>query len=144
MRPEENGDTLLRANKDLVRRLIEEVWNQGQAGRVPEFWSGPADGAAPAPDGEPSTLAEVAALHQRLTDAFPDLRITIDDMIAEGDRVATRLTFRGTHRGSFRGIGPTGRAVEFTASRVYRIADGKVTQTWATVDVFGLVEQLRA
>lgn len=143
MRPEESGDTLLRANKDLVRRLIEEVWNQGKTGRLPEFWSGPADGAVPAPDGEPSTLAEVAALHQQLTDAFPDLRITIDDMIAEGDRVATRLTFRGTHQGSFRGIGPTGRAVEFTASRVYRLADGKVTQTWATVDVFGLVEQLR-
>lgn len=131
------------SNKDLVRKMIEEVWNQGQTDRLPEFWSDDTDDVAQASRGEPSTRAEVAGLHQRLTDAFPDLHIAIDDMIAEGDRVATRLTFRGTHKGPFRGIQPTGRRVEFTASRIYRITGGKVAQTWATVDVFGLMAQLQ-
>ena len=82
-------------------------------------------------------------MHDLLTDAFPDLQIEIDEMIAEADRVATRLTFRGTHRGPLRGIAPTGRTVQFSAHRTYRIAGGKVTQTWATVDIFGLLTQLQ-
>lgn len=118
------------ANADLVRRMIDEVWNAGQPHRLAEFWVD-------------STRAEAEQLHGFLTDAFPDLQIEIEDMIAQNDRVATRLTFRGTHRGPFRGSEPTGRAVEFTAIRMYRIADGKVVQTWANVDVLGLIGQLQ-
>lgn len=118
------------ANRDLVRRMIDEVWNGGQPDRLPEFWADP-------------TRAEAERLHRSLTGAFPDLRIIIDDTVAEGDKVAARLTFRGTHRGSFRGIEPTGRPVEFTSIRIYQIEDHKVTQTWATVDSLGLLSQLR-
>jgi predicted ester cyclase len=65
-------------------------------------------------------------------------------MVAEADRVVTRLTFEGTHRGPFRGIEPTGRRVRFGAIRIYRLSDGKVVETWAHQDALGLLQQLRA
>lgn len=110
--------------------MIDEVWNQGQTGRLGEFWA-------------EATRPEAEQLHAFLVGAFPDLQIAIDDLIAEDDKVVTRLTFRGTHRGPFRGIEPTGRPVEFGSIRIYLLEDGKVTQSWATVDVFGLVRQLQ-
>jgi predicted ester cyclase len=123
MRPENSND-------ELVRRMISEVWNGERPDRLPEFWADP-------------TRAEAEQLHSVLTNAFPDLRITVDDTVAGGDKVAARMTFRGTHRGPFRGLEPTGRPVEFSSIRIYRIEDGKVVQTWAEVDALGLLGQLR-
>lgn len=117
-------------NKALVVRLIDDVWNAGDLARAPEFFGGP-------------MLAEAVALHETLTAAFPDLQIDIDDLIAEQDKVVARLTFRGTHRGDFRGIAPTGRTVTFTAIRIYGISGGKVTESWACQDALGLLQQLR-
>jgi ketosteroid isomerase-like protein len=122
MSPEENSE--------LVRRMISEVWNGERPDLLPEFWADP-------------TRAEAGQLHALLTGAFPDLRITVEDMVAGDDKVAARLTFRGTHQGPFRGIEPTGRTVEFSSIRIYRIEDGKVAQTWAEVDALGLLGQLR-
>jgi ketosteroid isomerase-like protein len=122
MRPENNSE--------LVLRMIEEVWNGEQPDRLPEFWAGP-------------TRAEAEQLHSVLTGAFPDLRITVEDAVAGDDKVAARMTFRGTHRGPFRGLEPTGRPVEFSSIRIYRIEDGKIVQTWAEVDALGLLGQLR-
>ena len=78
-----------------------------------------------------------------LTTGFPDIEVDVEDVVAEGDRVVVRLRFRGTHRGPFQGIGPTGRRVAFGAIRVYRLADGLVVETWAHQDSMGLVRQLR-
>jgi predicted ester cyclase len=119
-----------KSNDDLVRRMIAEVWNGERPDRLPSFWAD-------------STRAEAEQLHAVLTGAFPDLRITVEDTVAGEDKVAARMTFRGTHQGPFRGIEPTGRPVEFSSIRIYRIADGKVTQTWAEVDALGLLGQLR-
>ena len=77
-------------------------------------------------------------------DAFPDLRHSIEDMIAEGDTVAVRLTVRGTHQSKFMNIPPTGGPIEFTAMHFYRIADGKLAEEWANFDSLGLVKQLSA
>jgi uncharacterized protein YhfF len=82
-------------NKRLVTRLVDEVWNAGDLELLAELWSGP-------------SRDEARALHQTLTSAFPDLRTDIEDLIAEGDRVVARLSFRGTHQGEFRGIAPSG------------------------------------
>ncbi len=79
-----------------------------------------------------------------LTGAFPDLRVRIEDMVAEGDRVAVRLRFEGTHQGPFRGIEATGRPISFGAIRIYRLVGGKVVETWANQDSPGLIQQLRA
>ena len=75
---------------------------------------------------------------------FPDARFTIDDMIAEADRVAVRVTLRGTHRGSFMGRPPTGAAVESTETIVFRVVGGRVVETWASRDDLGLMRQLGA
>jgi len=120
----------LESNKERVRTMLDEVWNGGAPERLPEFW---AEG----------TRAEAEELHQILTAAFPDLRIDVEDVIAEGDRVVVRLRFRGTHLGPFQGMEPTGRSVEFGAIRIYRLVEGLVVETWAHQDSLGLVRQLR-
>ncbi len=76
--------------------------------------------------------------------AFPDLHLTLDDVIAEGDRVVTRLTERGTHQGEFMGIPPTGRQVAYTSISIDRIADGKIVEHWVNFDALGLLQQLGA
>lgn len=68
----------------------------------------------------------------------------IDDLIAEDDKVVARLTFHGTRRGPFRDMAPTGRAIRFGAIRIYRLADGRLVETWAHQDSLGLVAQLRS
>lgn len=121
----------VQANKILVREMIERVWNAGHPERLPDYWIDDTSGGA-------------AELHQTLTAAFPDLQIQIEDMVAEADRVVTRLTLTGTHRGTFRGLEPTGRQVSFGAIRIYQLADGKVVDTWANQDALGLLGQLRS
>jgi uncharacterized protein YhfF/ketosteroid isomerase-like protein len=128
--PVEGSDATAQRNKRLVVRLIDEVWNGGDTGLLAELWDGP-------------SRDEAYALHQTLTGAFPDLRTDIEDLIAERDRVVARLSLRGTHQGEFRGIAPTGRAVHFTAIRVYRVADGKIVESWANQDALGLLTQLQ-
>jgi predicted ester cyclase len=77
-------------------------------------------------------------------EAFPDLRLTVQDIMAEGDMVAARVAFRGTHRGEFQGIPPTDKEVNFTAMEFNRVIDGKVEEHWVELDLFGLMQQLGA
>ncbi len=74
--------------------------------------------------------------------AFPGFQTEIEDMVAEGDKVAARLHFRGTNSGSFQGMPPTGKAVEFIATGIFRVGDGKVTDNWVNADFLGLLQQL--
>lgn len=74
--------------------------------------------------------------------AFPDMQVEFEDMLAEGDKVAGRFRLRGTNTGSFRGIPPTGKAVDITATGIIRVVDGKVTDNWVNVDALGLMQQL--
>jgi len=75
---------------------------------------------------------------------FPDLHARIDDLVAEGDRVAARLTFRGTHQGEFLGVPATGRTVEYVSHEFYRFADGLVAEEWICSDLASLQAQLTA
>ena len=123
------------ANKTLVRRLIEEVWNTGNYAQLDEL-------AAPA-------FAEsTKRLNQMTRTAFPDCIDTIDDMIAEGDKVVVRWTARGTHLGEWVDpwdlLAPTGKPVTFTAIHIFRIADGKIVERWAQVDILGMLQQVDA
>ena len=122
-------------NKTLVRRLIEEVWNTGNYDQLDVL-------AAPA-------FAEsTKRLNQMTRTAFPDYQHTIDDMIAEGDKVVVRWTSRGTHLGEWATplgpIPPTGKSVVFTAIHIFRIVDGKIAERWAEVDVLGMLQQVDA
>jgi len=76
--------------------------------------------------------------------AFPDLRITIEEELAEGDIVATRTLNRGTHRGEFQGIAPTGKPVTWGTHAFFRVADGKIQEAWGQWDQLGLLKQLGA
>jgi steroid delta-isomerase-like uncharacterized protein len=75
---------------------------------------------------------------------FPDLHARIDDLVAEGDRVAARLTFRGTHQGEFLGVPATGRTVEYVSHEFYRFVDGLVAEEWICSDLASLQGQLTA
>jgi steroid delta-isomerase-like uncharacterized protein len=75
-------------------------------------------------------------------EAFPDLRPTIQDIAAEGDTVAARVAFRGTHRGEFQGLPPTGKQVAFSSMEFNRVVDGKVEEHWVEINLLGLVQQL--
>ncbi len=76
--------------------------------------------------------------------AFPDASATIEDMVAEGDKVAIRVTWRGTHKGEFIGIAPTGKQIEMTNTLIFRIAVGKLAENWATIDELRMMQQLGA
>jgi steroid delta-isomerase-like uncharacterized protein len=78
------------------------------------------------------------------TEAFPDLRLTVEDIMAEGEMVAARVAFHGTHRGAFQGIPPTGKEVAFSSMEFNRVVDGKVEEHWVELDLLGLMQQLGA
>ena len=76
--------------------------------------------------------------------AYPDFCVTVDSIIAEGDKVAVRWTVNGTHLGTLMGIPPTGRSVEFTGATIHRIADGKIVESWWSYDALGMMQQITA
>jgi steroid delta-isomerase-like uncharacterized protein len=84
-------------------------------------------------------LKEVfATLHR----AFPDLHITVEDVIAEGDKVVGRNTVTGTHRGEYMGLSPTGKSISYNEIFILRFADGRIAETWGVVDVLSQMKQL--
>ena len=77
-----------------------------------------------------------------LRSGFPDFQTTIEDLIAEGDKVAVRISWQGTHKGELMGIPPTGKHVKVTEMQIYRMTDGKIIERWVETDVFGMMQQL--
>jgi steroid delta-isomerase-like uncharacterized protein len=78
----------------------------------------------------------------RLLQAFPDLRITVEDLIAEGDKVVSRNSVTGTHQGEYVGLPPTGKTVTYSEIFVFRFINGRIAETWGIVDVFSQMQQL--
>jgi predicted ester cyclase len=131
------------ANKAVMRRLIEEVINQKNLSLVDEL-------VAPDYVGHYSNAPEARGaevVKQRLVivhTAFPDWHTTIEDMIAEGDKVVTRWRASGTHRGVFLGIAPTGKRITTTGIYIDRIVNGKDAEHWSDWNALGVVQQLGA
>jgi predicted ester cyclase len=120
------------AHKQLVSGLVDEVWNQHDAAAIDRYFGS-------------GLREEVAEHYQQLLCGFPDLQVTIeDDLIAEGHRVLAGLTLMGTHTGPFAGRGGSGQLVRWSSIRIYRVADGKVVETWTMQDRLGLLQQLGA
>lgn len=93
----------------------------------------------------PGLREEVAEHYRQLLTGFPDLQVKVeDDLIAEADKVVARLTLMGTHKGTFAGRPGTGQLASWSSIRIYRVADGKVVQTWAMQDRLSLLQQLGA
>ncbi len=124
-------------HKVLVRRFFDEIVNGGNLAVVDEIF-------APT---FPGGLDPIKATASMWRTAFPDLQISIEDMIAEGDRVVARLTIRGTHQGELRSqllgtLAPTGRQATWTGIDLFRIAGGRIAERWNERDLVGLLQQL--
>ncbi len=130
-------------NKLLIRRLFEDVINTGEVERADELVADDFVEHNPAP-GQGSGLEGFKQVVAMLHSAFPDLVITIDELIAEGDLVSVRLTARGTHGAPFQGIQPTGKRVEWGGISMIRIAGNKVVERWFHADSLGLMRQIGA
>lgn len=128
--------------KSIARRYMENVMSGGDLAVAMELCAPGFQHSfpgAPGPIGREATEQVTRAFHA----GFPDLRVTVEEQIAEGDRVATRMTFQGTHRGTFQGIEATGKAVRFTGINVARIEGGRIAALWSEFDAAGLMQQLR-
>jgi predicted ester cyclase len=118
-------------NKALVRREQEELWNHtGNLDAAQELFF--------APDYADAARQEAADFRR----GFPDVVSTIEDLIAEGDKVVARWRSRATHQGEYMGIPPSGEEVEFTGISVYRIEGGKIAESWNSEDQLGLMRQI--
>jgi steroid delta-isomerase-like uncharacterized protein len=129
-------------NKNVLRRSFEEVWNKGNLQVADElFTPNYADHDPSTPDlgRGPESEKKRATLYRT---AFPDLRLTIEDIIAEGETVMARWSCRGTHKGDLSGIAPTGKQVTITGVSIARFANGKMAEGWANWDALGLMQQL--
>ena len=129
-------------NKKRVRRIIEEVFNQGNLDVLPELVAQEYVGHDPALNQDmrgPQGFAQFVRMYRS---AFPDLELTIEDQIEEGDRICTRFSARGTHRGDLMGIRPTGNKIEIGGMSMDRQANGKTVESWTEYDLFGMLQQL--
>jgi steroid delta-isomerase-like uncharacterized protein len=131
-------------NKTNFKRLYEEVFNQGDldvadeliGANVVEHQQQP--GVTPDAAG-PELVKQIARFFRS---AFPDLHIAVNDLIAEGDRVAARVTISGTHQGEIMGIAPTGKRVEIRSIDIIRFEDGRAAEHWGETDIMSMMQQL--
>ncbi len=128
-------------NKAVVRRFVEEVQN-GHAWDVYDELNDPDFVNLSAPPGVPPDREGGKMFLQSFASAFRDARFTIEDMIAEGDRVATKKTFTGTHEGEFAGVPPTGNRVTLTYVDILRLRDGRIVEHWLSMDQLSFMQQL--
>jgi steroid delta-isomerase-like uncharacterized protein len=131
----------LEENKERVRRLFEDVWNAGKLGLLDTLIGAAYVDHNPLP-GQPSGAAGVKGKIEGLRAAFPDLRFALEELVAEGDIVAARYSWRGTHKGSYLGIPPSGKAILVRGMDFFRLRDGRIVEHWDNVDELGMLTQL--
>src|SRR5512139_1764258 len=131
------------SNKAVARRFLEEVFSQGKLAVADEIIAqehvdrGP--GTLPGLPTGPEGSKMLVTVYRN---AFPDIRFTIDEQIAEGDKVVTRWTGTATHKGELAGIPPTGKSASVTGIGVDRIVNGKIVESWGLFDQFGMLQKL--
>jgi steroid delta-isomerase-like uncharacterized protein len=126
-------------NKALVRCLYE-LLNKKELDAAYEYFAPDFIFHSPAGD---LSLTQMKQLDTDFYAAFPDMSVTVEETVAEGDRVSVRVTYRGTHRGEFIGIAPTGKTIDITNANTLKISGGKFIEGWNVMDI-RLIEQLGA
>lgn len=129
-------------NKNISRRILEEVFSNGRMDMLEQVVSPnyvTHDPAAPIGTRGPQAVRQLATMYRG---AFPDLRMTLEEQIGEGDRVVTRWTARGTHKGPYMGKAPTNKSAVVSGITIDRYENGKVIETWTNWDAAGLMMQL--
>ena len=128
-------------NKAVSRRYFEELWNQGNLNIIPEIIAAnhthhdPATPGASGPDG----MKQLVSMYRT---AFPDSHFTVEDQIAEGNKVVTRWTACGTQKGELMGVAPTNKQMTVTGIDIHHIVNGKIEEHWSNWDTLGLMQQL--
>jgi steroid delta-isomerase-like uncharacterized protein len=127
-------------NKTIARQVFEDIQSQRNIALIDKIVAGDYVGYTPPAviHGPEGAKRFEAMLHE----AFPDYRVTVEDQVAEGDKVATRWTARGTHKGQFQGMPPTGKQITMSGMTIFRIANGKLVEGWNNPDLLGLLQQL--
>ncbi|WP_205629388.1 ester cyclase [Jiangella muralis] len=115
---------------DVIASTIDEVFD-------PDVTSG-----TPLPAADVTGAEAIKEVYRRLHDAYPDLQISAEDVLAEGDRVVSRQRVTGTHRGEYMGIPATGRSISWNEIFIFRFADGRIVEGWGVVDVAAQLRQL--
>ena len=131
-------------NKAILQRFNELAGEVFRTGNVDALDEGPRPRARLSPAGAPPDLQSFKRFLAMFRLACPDMRYTVEDMIAEGDKVVDRLTWQATHQGPFMGIPPTGNRLRVTEIHINRIAEGRIVERWAQPDLLGLMQQLGA
>lgn len=134
-------ESALEERTRLARRIPEEIASEGAIDVVDELFAEDVV-ARIGPFGAAAGRDEFRDLPQRMRGAFPDLDATVDGIVAEGDRVAMRVTLSGTHRGQFMGVAPTGESFEIEHAVFVRFAGDEIVELWGQPDAFGLLRQL--
>ena len=136
----------LNANKALVRRWFEEVWTKGRADAIDEMFA--ADGIAHGLSDEAGNPlrgpAQFKPFHEIFRGAFPNIEVVVEDMIAEGDKVAARCSVRAKHTGDHLGVVASNAPVDFTGISIVRIKDGKIVEAWNNFDFMRMNKQIGA
>lgn len=128
-------------NKALVKRFVDEAQTKGRLDAVDEYLADDFVDHSALPGFTPDRSG-VKQLFAMFRAAFPDFRAVVHDQLADGDKVVTRKTFHGTHKGEFLGIPATGKQVTIEVTDILRIVGGKITDHWNVVDLLGLMRQL--
>jgi steroid delta-isomerase-like uncharacterized protein len=131
-------------NKAKLRRIYQECFNQGNLATADELVAPDSRDTSPGiPPGVPTTGPDtLKSIVSQLRSAFPDLQISIDEMVAEGDTVMARTTVTGTHRGNFQGIPPSGQRVSWGTVDIVRLRDGQFVSHYGLQDGLGLLQQV--
>jgi len=130
------------SHKHLIRRFITEVLNKGNLSAADDLLATDFVLHHPASSEGIRGPDSQKALITKFRTAFPDFHVTVEDVIAEGAKVAVRFTSRGTHQGDFMGHVPSGRHAVWTGIEIYRVTRGRITERWVNVDMLGLLRQL--
>ncbi len=132
-------------NKELARRFMDEVWNKGNLGFIDEVTAPNHVSHDPAsPEDVGGGVEGTRRFVEMYRSAFPDTQMSVEDVIAEGDKVVTQWTVRATHQGELMSIPPSGNRVEVRGISIDRIESGKFVETWSNYDVLGMMQQIGA
>jgi steroid delta-isomerase-like uncharacterized protein len=129
-------------NKDVVRRVFEGLWNKGNLQFADELFSANYvhhDPSTPEFGRGPESEKKRATLYRN---AFPDLRITVEDLVGDGEAVTARWSCHGTHKGELNGIAPSGKHFTITGITICRLANNKIVEGWVNWDALGMMQQL--
>ena len=133
-------------NKALIDRWFEEVWNKGRSAAVDEMFA--EDGIAHGLSDDSSNPLRgpqgFKEFHAKFREAFPDIVVTVEDTVCEGDKIAARCSVRGKHSGDSLGFAATHNSVEITGIAIVRVKDGKIVEAWNNFDFMTLYKQLGA